>query len=138
VGDNTNPWWVVLASGALSAVGLWLNARGSWLSTIASSQDRRDEREATERANVMNSLDARQSAWIARQDQELEKVRGRVEELELERDRAWELTRAWHALAHELRHEINASRQVANSRPGVPPITWRPIPPLPGLDEIEH
>ena len=135
--DNTNPWWVVLASGVISAVGLWLNARGAWINTQASSQDKRGEREATERANVLAALDARQTAWINRQDQELEKVRGRVEELEGEREHAWEMARAWNAKAHELRHEINNSRQIALALRGDREVVWQPNPPLPGLEELE-
>lgn len=135
--DNTNPWWVVLASGVISAFGLWLNARGAWLSTHATTQDKRDERETSERANVLAALDARQTAWINRQDQELEKVRRRVEEIEEERERAWQLARAWSAKAHELRHEINNSRQVAMALRGDREISWAPNPLLPGLEEID-
>lgn len=135
--DNTNPWWVVLASGIISAIGLWLNARGAWMSTRATTQDKRDERETSERANVLAALDARQTAWINRQDQELEKVRRRVEEIEAERERAWQLARAWNAKAHELRHEINNSRQIAMALRGDREVTWPLNPLLPGLEEIE-
>lgn len=135
--DNTNPWWVVLVSGVISAVGLWLNARGAWLSTRATTQDKRDERETSERANVLAALDARQTAWINRQDQELEKVRRRVEELEAERERIWQLARAWNAKSHELRHEINNSRQVAIALLGSREFAWPANPLLPGLEEID-
>ncbi len=135
--DGTNPWWVVLASGVISAVGLWLNARGAWLSTRAASQDKRGEREASERTNVLAALDARQTAWINRQDQELEKVRRRVEELEVDRERVWQLARAWSAKAHELRHEVNNSRQVAMALRGDRELAWPVNPLLPGLEEIK-
>ena len=120
--DQSSPWWVVLASGAISAIGLWLNARGGGLTTRLSSE----ERQAQERAQVMASLDARQSAWIARQEQELEKMRLRLEALQADCDRAHELARAWHARAHALRHQLDAAL------PGP-----APRPSLPGLEEIE-
>ena len=124
--DQSSPWWVVLASGAISAIGLWLNARGAWLTTRLSSE----ERQAQERAQVMASLDARQSAWIARQEQELEKMRLRLEALQADCDRARELARAWHARAHALRHQLDATLPGPGSGLG-------PRPSLPGLEEIE-
>ena len=69
----------------------------------------------------MASLDARQSAWIARQEQELEKMRLRLEALQADCDRAHELARA-----HALRHQLDAALPGRESRPS-----------LPGLEEIE-
>ena len=62
----------------------------------------------------------------ARQEQELEKMRLRLEALQADCDRAHELARAWHARAHALRHQPDAALPGRESRPS-----------LPGLEEIE-
>ncbi|MFT8246319.1 hypothetical protein [Roseomonas sp. BN140053] len=134
--ENPNPWWVVLVSGVISALGLWLNARSAWLSTRTASQDKRDDREAQERASVLATFDARQTNWINRQEQELERVRRRVAELEAERNRAWTLAHAWHAKAHELWREFRDLQQAVLAPRGRRDLAGFPAQPLPRLDAI--
>ena len=126
--ESHSPWWVVLASGAISAVGLWINARGGWAATRATTADRVAEREAADRARVVSTMDARQTALMDRQDREVERLNRRCEECEADRDRGWDLARAWRTCADDLWHELNNARMAAGD----------PRPPrLPGLEEIE-
>jgi len=139
VSSEANPWWIVAMSGVVSLIGLWLNARGAWLSTRAASQDKQNDRIVAERAQALATHDARQATWIARQEQELERARRRIEELEVERDRAWELARAWKARAHELRHEFNNFQQMLMSPRGLRDVAWpKKQEPLPDLKDIKE
>ena len=114
--ESHSPWWAVLASGAISAVGLWINARGGWAATRATTADKAAEREAADRARVVSTMDARQSALMDRQDREVERLNRRCEECEADRDRGWDLARAWNTRAHKLWHEVNNLRMATGGR----------------------
>ena len=135
---GTGPWWVVLLSGLISLAGLWLNARGSWISARATTEERRDERLSAEHAQAQASLESRQAAWTDRQEEALERALQRIDALETDRDRGWDLARAWRARAQEIRQEFDALQRLVLAPRGMRELAGHSRPPLPGLEEIER
>ena len=73
--EGSNPWWVVLGSGAISgaflAINNWLNARGGWLTTRAAREKEQEEQEERARQKVLDSLDGRQTRFVQRLEEDL-------------------------------------------------------------------
>lgn len=135
-----SPWWVVSAAVLPSAAsGLWVFwrwwvERGDKLSEGALSREQATLRDLeTQRA----ALSREQAELFDRLRTELARTQLRLDELEQDRDRGWDLARWWNHRAHELRHAgLNAQAMVAGfcAREGVEAPEW-PEMSVPGLED---
>ena len=137
---DTSPWWVVLAAAVPSAasgawvVWRWWVDRGDVRTVQAATRDQVLMREMeTQRA----ALSREHADLFDRMRAELLRTQARLQELERDRDRGWDLARWWNRRAHELRHAgLNAQFMVAGLclRLGEPPPSW-PDMLVPGLED---
>ena len=134
------PWWVVAAAAIPSAAsGLWVFWR--W---VVERDDRRATETLTREQALMRDLDLQRTALgrehadlFDRMRAELLRTQARLQEVERDRDRGWDLARWWNRRAHELRHAgLNAQFMVAGLclRLGEPPPSW-PDMLVPGLED---
>ena len=137
---GASPWWVVAAAAVPSAAsGLWIFWRW-WVER----GDKRSAESLTREQGLLRELDAQRVALgrehadlFDRVRAELLRTQARLQEVERDRDRAWDLARWWNRRAHELRHAgLNAQTMVAGlcAREDVPVPAWPPMA-LPGLEE---
>jgi hypothetical protein len=134
------PWYVVLIAAIPSAgSGLWVAWRW-WIERTDKHTEgvlTREERLTAELDKQRAALSAEHAALFDRLKAELVRVCARLEEVEKDRDRGWDLARWWNRRAHELRHAgLNAQTMVAGlvSRDGLPMPNW-PDMSVPGLED---
>lgn len=127
---GASPWWVVAAAAVPSAAsGLWILWR--WL---VERGDRRSTETLTREQALMRDLDLQRAALgrehadlFDRMRNELLRTHARLQEVERDRDRGWDLARWWNQRSHELRHAgLNAQAMVGALclRVDEPPPTW--------------
>ena len=136
----SGPWWIVTAASAPSvASALWVLWRW-WIER----GDKLNDNVLTREQALFRDLEAQritlskeQGDLSERLRSEFERIQHRLNEMERERDRGWDLARWWNQRAHDLRHAgLNAQAMVVGfcSRDGVEVPTW-PDMSVPGLEE---
>lgn len=134
---GSNPWWVVLGSGAISgaflAINNWLNARGGWKSTDAAREREREEKEERTRQKVLDSLDARQARFVQQMEADRAEQVRRREAAEARADREERAKDHWRWVAVERGYHLREAKQIAESAirllPPDMPNRLGPLPP---------
>lgn len=133
---GSNPWWVVLGSGAISgaflAINNWLNARGGWLTTRAAREKEQEEQEERARQKVLDSLDGRQTRFVQRLEEDLNNQVRRREAADGRADQEERWKNIWRWIATERGHQLREAKQLAESaRRLLPPEVQDRLGPLP-------
>ena len=114
---GSNPWWVVLGSGAISgaflAINKWLNARGGWLTTKAAREKEEQEQEERARQKVLDSLDVRQTRFVQRLEEDLNNQIRRREAADNRADDEERSKSQWRWVAVERGHHLREAKQLA-------------------------
>lgn len=134
---GSNPWWVVLGSGAISgaflAINNWLNARGGWLTTKAAREKEQEEQEERARQKVLDSLDGRQTRFVQRLEEDLNNQIRRREAADNRADDEERSKSRWRWVAVERGHHLREAKQLAESAmrllPGEMRTRLGPLPP---------
>lgn len=123
------PWTTLLTAGLPSIAVAYLTYRGLL------------QKEAWGARNAEAArLDAVMRDLLDRQGQDNARLRTENAELTKVASRLMTLARRWCDRCHEMRHGRNNDRHRADLTLEVAkqePITWTPLPPLPGFEEIE-
>lgn len=138
--DAGNPWWVVLAAAVPSAAsGTWVMWRW-WADrgdTRATQQTVRDQALMRDLELQRATLNREHPDLFDRTRAELLRCHARLQEVERDRDRGWDLARWWNRRAHELRYAgVNAQAAAQNlAFDGSQPLPAWPDMTIPGLED---
>lgn len=138
--QDASPWWVALAAAVPSAAsGAWVMWR--WW---ADRSDARAIQQTIRDQALMRDLET-QRATLSREHTdlfdrtraELLRCHARLQEVERDRDRGWDLARWWNRRAHELRYAgVNAQAAAQNlALNGGHPLPAWPDMTIPGLED---
>jgi hypothetical protein len=123
------PWSTLLTAGVAPLAVAYLTYRGLQQKEAFSSKSAEASR-----------LDAALRDLLDRQTNDNARLRSENADLTKVASRLMTLARRWCDLCHEMRHGRNNDRHRANltlEAAKQEPIEWKPVPPLPGFEEIE-
>lgn len=116
-----------------TAIIALLGPLGVWLWRWVERRDNREDKSSDKRAKQEDSLFNRQDQQLDRAYKRIEELEHSVDQLEQERDRAWQVGWAWYTMCNEMRHGLLECRV---NLPSDHPVRIQPTPVLPGFNDV--
>jgi hypothetical protein len=114
--ENTPSWFIAFAGFAPAALVGIVTQLLVWRKFRIERGDKRDETDADHRDRVRVTMDAQSLAMWDRLEAENKRLAARLQDIEHDRDRGWDLARYWNGRAHSVKHQFANLLQRANYR----------------------
>lgn len=144
--SSGEPAWYVVWAGPIAAFGTALPGVGAFIVGLRQLSAARRDRES-KAAEAIDDIELRErqqtvaekDGIIAQCKSDIADLRARNRELERDRDRGWDIARAWYSMSHTVTGKYAEKFEEANARfrsNNLPGIEF-PVLPFPGFENIE-